>query len=126
MKQRNVLGTELRPCCYEPRTGFFRDGFCHTAPEDHGVHTVCVVVTSRFLAFSKARGNDLSTPHPQWQFPGLREGDRWCLCAARWREAWEAGEAPGVILESTHEATLKIVPRSVLEEHAVTPPDTIP
>ena len=119
MKERNVLGTELQPCCYEPRTGFFRDGYCRTSHDDAGRHTVCAVMTDRFLAFSKARGNDLSTPHPEWQFPGLRAGDRWCLCAARWREAWEAGEAPGVILEATHEATLAIVPRSVLEEHAV-------
>ncbi len=119
MKELNVLGTPLQACCYEPRTGFFRDGFCRTAHEDLGRHTVCVVMTDRFLAFSKARGNDLSTPHPEWQFPGLRAGDRWCLCAARWREAWQAGEAPGVILEATHEATLAVVSRSVLEEHAM-------
>lgn len=125
MSELNVIGTALQPCCYEPRTGFFRDGYCRTCPEDTGRHTVCIVVTERFLSFSKARGNDLSTPRPQWQFPGLREGDRWCLCAARWREAWEAGEAPGVILEATHEATLAIVSRSVLEEHAV-PVETSP
>ncbi len=118
MNERNVLGTELQSCCHEPRTGFFRDGFCRTCPEDTGRHTVCVIATERFLAFSKARGNDLSTPHPEWSFPGLLAGDRWCLCAARWREAWQAGEAPPVILESTHESTLAVVSRSVLEEHA--------
>ncbi len=119
MKDLNVLGTPLQACCYEPRTGFFRDGFCRTSHEDQGRHTVCAVMTDRFLAFSKSRGNDLSTPHPEWNFPGLRAGDRWCLCAARWREAWQSGEAPGVVLESTHEATLAVVSRSVLEEHAV-------
>lgn len=124
MNQKNVLGTALQACCYEPRTGFFRDGFCRTGPEDEGRHTVCVVMTERFLAFSKARGNDLSTPHPAWNFPGLRAGDRWCLCATRWREAWQAGEAPAVVLESTNEATTAIVPRSVLEEHAWTEPET--
>lgn len=118
MSERNVLGTELQPCCYEPRTGFFRDGFCRTCDEDTGRHTVCVIVTERFLAFSKARGNDLSTPRPAWQFPGLMPGDRWCLCASRWREAWEQGEAPPVLLESTHEATLAVISRAVLEEHA--------
>lgn len=117
MNQKNVLGTDLQACCYEPRTGFYRDGFCRTGPDDEGRHTVCVVITERFLAFSKSRGNDLSTPRPAWSFAGLRAGDRWCLCAARWREAWEAGEAPAVILASTHEATTAIVPRSVLEEH---------
>lgn len=123
MPAKNVLGGELKSCCYEPRTGFYRDGFCHTGPDDHGVHTVCVIATERFLAFSRQVGNDLSTPHPEWQFPGLLPGDRWCLCAARWREAWQAGEAPPVVLESTHEATLAIIPRSVLEEHAWIPDD---
>ena len=121
MKAKNVLGTDLQPCCTSPMTGFFRDGSCRTCPEDTGLHTVCVIVTERFLAFSKSRGNDLSTPHPQWQFPGLKPGDRWCLCAPRWREAWQAGEAPLVMLESTHEATLAVVSRSVLEEHAYMP-----
>ena len=120
-KEKNVLGTDLQACCYEPRTGFFRDGFCRTGPEDRGLHTVCVVLTERFLAFSKACGNDLSTPRPEYNFSGLQAGDRWCLCAERWREAWQAGEAPGVILESTHEGTLAIVSRSILEEHAVSP-----
>lgn len=119
MKQLNVLGTELKPCCYQPRTGFYRDGFCHTGPEDLGMHTVCVRVTAEFLEFSRMRGNDLSTPHPEIMFPGLKPGDRWCLCASRWKEALNAGFAPPVILESTHEATLNVVRRSVLEEHAL-------
>lgn len=119
---RNVLGQPLEPCCFEPRTGFYRDGFCHTGPEDEGRHTVCVIVDQRFLTFSRSVGNDLSTPRPEWQFPGLMPGDRWCLCALRWKQAWEAGEAPPVVLASTHEATLRIVPRSVLEEHAWVPP----
>lgn len=118
MNQKNVLGTALQPCCFKPLTGFFRDGHCHTCPEDLGVHTVCIIATEDFLRFSQDRGNDLSTPHPEWQFPGLKPGDRWCLCAARWREAWEAGEAPQVVLEATQESTLQVVPRSVLEEFA--------
>lgn len=119
MTALNVLGTPLKPCCYNPRTGFFRDGFCNTSPEDIGMHTVCVQVTAEFLEFSRLRGNDLTTPHPEAMFPGLKPGDRWCLCAARWKESLDAGFAPGVILESTHINTLKIVPRSVLEEHAL-------
>ena len=119
--QLNVLGGPLLTCSDRPLTGFFRDGCCNTSAEDLGSHTVCVVLTAEFLEFSTSRGNDLSTPRPEWQFPGLVEGDRWCLCAARWREAWQAGEAPPVLLESTHEATTAIVPRSVLEEHAWTP-----
>lgn len=119
MKQKNVLGTPLQPCCQEPVTGYFRDGFCHTCPEDTGRHTVCVILTESFLRFSKEQGNDLSTPRPEWQFPGLKPGDKWCLCAARWKQAWEAGEAPRVVLASTNEATLAVVTRSVLEEHAV-------
>lgn len=117
--QRNVLGAPLKPCCYNPRTGFYRDGFCHTGPEDLGLHTVCVEVTAEFLEFSRMRGNDLITPHPEAMFPGLKPGDRWCLCALRWKEALEAGVAPGVILESTNAATLQVIPRSVLEEHSV-------
>ena len=119
MKQKNVLGTPLQPCCQEPVTGFFRDGFCHTCPEDTGRHTVCVILTEAFLRYSKEQGNDLSTPRPEWQFPGLKPGDKWCLCAGRWKQAWEAGEAPRVVLASTNEATLAVVTRSVLEEHAV-------
>lgn len=119
MKQRNVLGTELRPCCYNPRTGFYRDGFCRTGPEDIGLHTVCVRVTAEFLEFSRMRGNDLSTPSPEVMFPGLKPGDHWCLCASRWKEAHDAGAAPQVVLESTHINTLRVIPRSLLEEHAV-------
>ncbi|HNI73280.1 MAG TPA: DUF2237 domain-containing protein, partial [Accumulibacter sp.] len=94
--QRNVLGGILGACSERPLTGFFRDGCCHTSDEDLGSHTICVVLTAEFLAFSKSRGNDLSTPRPEYQFPGLKPGDRWCLCALRWREALQAGQAPRV------------------------------
>lgn len=114
----NVFGTALDPCGMDPLTGFYRDGCCHTGPEDLGVHTVCVVATEAFLAFSKAAGNDLSTPRPEYRFPGLKPGDRWCVCAARWREAWEAGTAPPVVLTATHERTLDLVPLDVLVRHA--------
>ncbi|MEM9225869.1 MAG: DUF2237 domain-containing protein [Pseudomonadota bacterium] len=115
---KNVLGTELQTCGTDPMTGFFRDGCCNTGPMDHGVHTVCARVTADFLAFSKARGNDLSTPRPAFQFPGLQPGDKWCLCAARWAEAYEAGMAPKVVLEATHEATLGVVSLAALKAHA--------
>jgi uncharacterized protein len=105
---RNVLGEVLEPCSFSPMTGFFRDGCCNTGPEDLGVHTVCCEVTVEFLAFSKARGNDLSTPRPEFGFKGLAPGDRWCLCAARWQEAHLAGKAPRVVLRATHERTLEI------------------
>lgn len=121
MKQRNVLGTELKPCCYNPRTGFYRDGFCRTGPEDTGLHTVCVRVTAEFLEFSRLRGNDLSTPNPEVMFAGLKPGDQWCLCASRWKEALDAGHAPQVLLESTNINTLRVIPRSLLEEHAILP-----
>ena len=101
---RNVLGEKLQSCSERPVTGFFRDGCCNTSPEDAGVHTVCAVMTAEFLEFSKARGNDLSTPVPEFGFPGLQPGDRWCLCAPRWREALDAGCAPRVVLGATHEA----------------------
>jgi uncharacterized protein len=114
---RNVLGGELEPCSNDPITGFFRDGCCNTGAEDLGVHTVCALMTAEFLEFSKARGNDLSTPQPG--FPGLEPGDRWCLCAPRWQEALEAGMAPGVVLESTHAATLEWVRIDDLRRHAV-------
>ena len=94
---KNVLGSPLRGCSNDPLTGFYRDGCCNTGPEDHGVHTVCAQMTAEFLAFSRARGNDLSTPRPAFGFPGLSPGDRWCLCAARWKEAHEAGAAPRVL-----------------------------
>ncbi|MFC5301350.1 DUF2237 family protein [Azospira restricta] len=117
--QRNVFGGPLGTCGERPMTGFFRDGCCNTADEDVGVHTVCAVMTAEFLAFSKARGNDLSTPHPEFGFPGLQPGDHWCLCAARWREAWEAGAAPQVVLNATNEATLEIVSLDLLKPYAV-------
>src|SRR6201991_1098493 len=114
----NVLGGALQPCSAEPLTGFYRDGCCNTGREDIGLHTVCVVMTADFLAFSKASGNDLSTPLPQYGFKGLKAGDRWCLCAPRWKEALDAGMAPQVVLESTHEETLAIVPLGVLKDYA--------
>ncbi len=115
---RNVLGGVLTPCSLNPLTGFYRDGCCHTGDEDVGQHTVCVEVTAEFLAFSQSRGNDLSTPRPDWDFPGLRPGDRWCLCAARWEEARLAGCAPPVILKSTHERALDVLRLDDLRAHA--------
>jgi uncharacterized protein (DUF2237 family) len=114
----NVLGGPLLACSYDPLTGFFRDGCCETGVDDVGSHTVCARVTVDFLAFSRSRGNDLSTPRPEYRFKGLVEGDRWCLCAARWLEAYEAGMAPPVVLESTHEMALRIVPLQALLAHA--------
>lgn len=116
---RNVLGGELVPCSLDPVTGFFRNGCCETGPHDLGLHTVCAVMTAEFLAFSARVGNDLSTPHPDLAFPGLKPGDRWCLCAPRWKEALDAGAAPAVVLESTHEETLAIVPLGILKDYAV-------
>ena len=115
---RNVLGGELKSCSEEPLTGFYRNGCCETGSEDMGMHTVCAVMTAEFLAFSKSAGNDLSTPHPEYGFDGLKPGDRWCLCAPRWKEALDAGAAPQVVLEATHEETLAIVPLGVLKDHA--------
>jgi uncharacterized protein (DUF2237 family) len=103
---RNVLGEPLESCSTQPLTGFFRDGCCNTSREDRGSHTVCALLTDEFLAFSKAQGNDLSTPMPEYGFPGLKAGDRWCLCAPRWQEAFEAGAAPRVALKATHEGAL--------------------
>jgi uncharacterized protein (DUF2237 family) len=117
--QRNVFGEPLKTCSERPVTGFYRSGCCHTGPEDLGLHTVCVEVTAEFLAFSKSRGNDLSTPRPEFGFPGLEPGDRWCLCAARWREAFEAGRAPRVVLAATHEATLELVELGDLKRFAI-------
>ncbi|MEZ4299241.1 MAG: DUF2237 domain-containing protein [Polyangiaceae bacterium] len=116
---RNVLGGPLADCSKSPMTGFFRDGCCNTSDEDRGSHTVCVVMTAEFLLFSKSRGNDLSTPVPEFQFPGLKAGDRWCLCAARWREALAAGRAPLVVLTATHERALEIVDLADLKRHAI-------
>ena len=104
---RNVLGEPLEPCSTSPMTGFFRDGCCNTGAEDRGSHTVCAMVTDEFLQFSSSRGNDLSTPMPDFGFPGLKAGDRWCLCAPRWQEAFSAGRAPRVMLKSTHEGALR-------------------
>lgn len=117
--QRNVLGGLLGSCSERPMTGFFRDGCCHTSDEDVGSHTICVVLTAEFLDFSQGRGNDLSTPRPEFGFPGLQAGDRWCLCAARWREALQAGKAPRVVLSSTNEACLLIVTLDDLKRHAI-------
>lgn len=119
--QKNVLGGELEPCSMSPRTGFYRTGCCHTGEDDFGSHTVCVVVTDRFLTFSQDAGNDLGTPNPTWGFPGLKAGDRWCLCAARWQEALQAGQAPAVVLAATHERALEAVSYVDLLEHAIDP-----
>ncbi|WP_375174472.1 DUF2237 family protein [Pseudooceanicola sp.] len=113
----NVLGTSLQPCSIEPLTGFFRDGHCNTCAEDQGSHTVCAVMTAEFLAFSKYVGNDLSTPIPAFNFPGLRPGDRWCLCASRFLQAHDEGCAPAVVLEATHQRALEVVPIEVLREN---------
>jgi hypothetical protein len=118
MNARNVLGTALLACSYDPLTGFFRDGCCHTREDDTGSHVICARVTAEFLAFSMQRGNDLSTPRPEWRFPGLRPGDRWCLCALRWKEALAAGCAPPVVLESCHARALDFVTLDDLKAHA--------
>lgn len=120
---RNVLGGELEVCSSDPLTGYLRDGCCNTASGDLGVHTVCAVMTAEFLSFSKEQGNDLSTPHPEWGFPGLKPGDRWCLCAPRWQEAFEAAQAPRVVLAATHELTLEWCDRAALIAHAIDPPE---
>ncbi len=115
----NVLGEPLEECSQAPRTGFFRNGCCDTGPEDRGVHSVCALMTAEFLALSKYLGNDLSTPRPEYGFPGLKPGDRWCLCAARFLQAFEEGAAPQVRLEATHARTLDIVPLDILRQHAL-------
>jgi uncharacterized protein (DUF2237 family) len=123
---RNVLGGALQPCSPPgvsgaPLTGFYRTGCCETGPEDRGSHTVCAVMTEAFLAFTRAQGNDLSTPRPEYGFPGLQPGDRWCLCAGRWAEALAAGQAPAVVLEATHELALAACDLDDLRRHAATP-----
>ena len=118
-EERNVLGGVLAPCSTSPRTGFFRDGCCNTGPDDTGLHIVCAQMTAAFLAFSRDHGNDLSTPAPEAGFPGLKPGDRWCLCAGRWREAYDAGVAPPVILAATHEETLAVIPLAHLRQRAL-------
>jgi uncharacterized protein (DUF2237 family) len=117
--QLNVLGGELESCCFAPITGFYRDGYCNTSIEDTGSHTVCVRMTTPFLLFSSKVGNDLSTPRPEYEFPGLIEGDQWCLCAARWKEAYDAGVAPSVVLSSTHQRALELIPLELLMEYAL-------
>jgi uncharacterized protein (DUF2237 family) len=116
--QLNVLGGPLLTCSDRPLTGFFRDGCCNTSDEDLGNHTVCVVLTAEFLDFSRSRGNDLSTPRPEFDFPGLQPGQRWCLCAARWLEASKAGKAPHVLLNCTNQAALEIITLDLLKKHA--------
>lgn len=115
---KNVLGGELRKCCDSPKTGFYRNGFCHTGPTDHGTHVACAEVTKEFLDFTRSKGNDLSTPRLEYSFPGLRPGDRWCLCATRWREALQAGVAPKLDLEATHERMLDFIDQETLRRHA--------
>ena len=118
-KQKNILGEEIESCCENPITGFFRDGFCHTDERDQGVHTVCVKMTEEFLNFSKSRCNDLSTPRPEFNFPGVKAGDSWCLCAERWGEAYELGMAPNLYIKRTNIKTLDIVSLEVLKEFAL-------
>ncbi len=114
----NVLGTALKCCCKDPLTGYYRDGYCRTGPGDHGLHTVCAVMTEEFLVFSRDRGNDLTTPMPEYDFPGLVAGDKWCLCVSRWAEALEAGCAPKVDLEATHSSAVEFVDLADLKGHA--------
>ena len=121
-RERNVLGGELEECGTDPVTGFFRDGCCASGPEDVGSHTVCAVVTAEFLAHQQSVGNDLSTPRPEWRFPGLRPGDRWCVVAERWLQAYEDGAVAPVVLASTNERALEAIPLSRLQEHAVDVP----
>jgi len=116
---RNVLGEDLQPCCTSPMTGFYRDGKCNTGAGDVGAHVICAQVTEEFLTFSKSRGNDLSTPVPAFSFPGLKPGDRWCLCALRWKEALDAGLAPPVILSSTHASAVEYVSLTALKANAI-------
>ncbi|TWU18678.1 DUF2237 family protein [Allorhodopirellula heiligendammensis] len=116
---KNVLGTHLEVCSTDPMTGFYRDGCCNTGGQDVGLHVVCIVATAEFLEFSRARGNDLSTPMPMYQFPGLQPGDRWCLCAARWKEAFDAGKAPQVHLEATHISALEYADLEELQQYSV-------
>ena len=118
-KDRNVLGGPLASCSDEPLTGFFRDGCCNTGPEDVGLHVVCAKVTQAFLDFARRHGNDLITPAPHYGFPGLKPGDRWCVCVGTWRQAYEAGVAPPVVLAATHEETLAVVPLDLLRQLAV-------
>ena len=119
MNQTNIFDEPIDECCSNPITGFFRDGFCHTGKHDIGLHIVCSLITNDFLSFSKARGNDLSTPKPEFNFPGLKEGDSWCVCAERWKEAYEHGFAPKVFLRRTHKKASSIINIQILKEFAV-------
>ena len=119
MNQKNVFGEKLQSCCLDPVTGFFRDGFCNTSAYDRGSHTVCALVTNEFLEFSKSRGNDLSTPRPEFSFPGLKAGDSWCVCAERWKEAYEHGFAPKVYLKKTNKKTTSIIDIEILKASAI-------
>ncbi len=116
-KELNVLGTALKSCCSHPATGYFRDGFCRTMQEDYGTHVLCAIVTQEFLEFTKSRGNDLSIPIPNWKFPGLRPGSKWCLCISRWLEAERAGKAPFVVLEATHQKALDYTSLKLLKQY---------
>lgn len=118
---RNVLGGPLRACSFDPLTGFFRDGCCRTRGDDEGQHVICARVTQEFLSYSLSQGNDLITPRPEWRFSGLKPGDRWCICATRWMQAWKAGVAPPVVLDCTHEKALEVVPLEVLQAYAYQP-----
>ena len=118
-KAKNILGGELQACCMNPMTGFFRDGYCHTHQRDQGTHLVCAIVTQEFLDFTQSRGNDLRTPRPEYQFPGLKAGDGWCLCALRWKEAFDAGIAPPIKPEATHERVLDLIDKAILEQHYI-------
>jgi uncharacterized protein (DUF2237 family) len=123
MSERNVLGGALEPCGSDPVTGFYRDGNCSCGDDDLGLHAVCAVVTEEFLEHQRSVGNDLSTPHPEWQFPGLHPGDRWCVVAARWLQAYDAGVAAPVVLASTNERALDLIPLDALRRHSVDVPD---
>ena len=125
MAERNVLGSDLEPCSTDPLTGFYRDGTCTVGPEDVGVHGICAVMPPEFLAHQQSVGNDLVTPHPEWRFPGLVPGDRWCVVTARWLQAYDDGAAAPVVLASTHESALRLIPLATLREHAVDVPDDL-
>jgi len=125
MSERNVLGGDLEPCGTDPVTGFYRDGCCSTGPDDRGSHTICAVVTAEFLEHQRSVGNDLSTPRPEWQFPGLNPGDRWCVVAARWLQAHEDGVAAPVVLASTNARALEVIPIELLQENSVDVPEDL-
>lgn len=119
LRGKNVLGTELQPCCHSPKTGFFRDGFCRISEDDRGSHSVCAIMTEEFLEYSKTQGNDLSTPRMDLGFPGLKAGDKWCVCAERWQQAFTAGKAPPVVLEATEQRALETVTLAQLQSCAL-------